>query len=159
VSLDDWILSLHVLAAFAYVAALVLFWMLVVASRRIDVPEATVRMEPMARLGNRAIAVGAVGTLVFGIWLALSKADYRPWDPWILAAIVLWAISIETGRRTGIEYTRALEKAEELQAAGRTGPSAELLAANRTDRGLRLHAATSALALLILVLMIWKPGA
>ena len=38
-------------------------------------------------------------------------------------------------------------------------PSAELLALNRTSRGVLLHAIASAALLLILVDMIWKPGA
>ena len=33
-SFDEWILALHVLSAFAYVAGLVLFWVLIVAVRR-----------------------------------------------------------------------------------------------------------------------------
>jgi heme A synthase len=33
VSLTDWILALHVLSAFALVASMVLFWVLVVATR------------------------------------------------------------------------------------------------------------------------------
>jgi hypothetical protein len=52
-----------------------------------------------------------------------------------------------------------MKKAEELQAAGQTGPSAELLALNRTQRGLVLHTLASLFTLLILIDMIWKPGA
>ena len=52
-----------------------------------------------------------------------------------------------------------MDKAKELQAAGQTGPSAELLAINRTQRGVILHAAASVAILLLLIDMIWKPGA
>jgi hypothetical protein len=52
-----------------------------------------------------------------------------------------------------------MTKAQQLRAAGETGPNAELLAINRTSYGLILHAATSVVVLLILVEMIWKPGA
>ena len=159
VSFDDWILALHVLSAFALVGAIVLFWLLIVAVRRADLPEATIRMEPIARLGNVAVGIGSIGTLVFGIWLAISFDAYQVWDGWIIGAIILWAISIETGRRAGVEYTNAMRKAEELQAAGQTGPSAELGTMNRTSNGLLLHGVSSALVLLILIDMIWKPGA
>lgn len=37
-SLDDWILAPHVLSAFAYVAGVVLFSILVVAIRKADCP-------------------------------------------------------------------------------------------------------------------------
>ena len=63
------------------------------------------------------------------------------------------------GRRTGKEYMAGMKKAEELQAAGQAGPSSELLAINRTQRGVVLHAVGSLVTLLILIDMIWKPGA
>ena len=74
VSLDDWILALHVLSAFAFVAGMVLFWVLIVAVRRADTPDATVGMEPIVKVGNAAVGIGAGGTIIFGIWLAISKA-------------------------------------------------------------------------------------
>ena len=158
-SLDDWILALHVLSAFAYVAGIVLFWVLVVAVRRTDTPEDTIRMGPIVKVGNASVGLGAMGTLVLGIWLALSVGGYDLWDGWIIAAIVLWVASAATGSRTGNAYMQGMRKAQELQSAGRTGPDAELLALNRTSNGVLLHAATSVLVLLILIDMIWKPGA
>ena len=47
----------------------------------------------------------------------------------------------------------------ELQEAGQTGPNAELLALNRTSRGLLLQTLTSLVVLLIILDMIWKPWA
>jgi uncharacterized membrane protein len=159
VSLDDWILALHVLSAFAFVAGIVLFWVLVVAVRRADTPEDTIRMEPIVKVGNAAVGIGAGGTIVLGIWLAFSYGGYDIWDGWIIAAIVLWVAAAATGSRTGNAYMQGMRKAQELQAAGRTGPDAELLALNRTSNGLLFHALSSAIVLLILVDMIWKPGA
>jgi uncharacterized membrane protein len=159
VSFDDWMLAFHVLSAFAYVAGIVVFWVLVVAVRRADTPEDTVRMEPIVKVGSMSVGVGALGTIVLGIWLALSYGGYDLWDGWIIAAIVLWVASAATGARTGNAYMQGMRKAQELQAAGRTGPDAELLALNRTSNGLLMHAVTSLLVLLILIDMIWKPGA
>jgi uncharacterized membrane protein len=159
VSLDDWILALHVLSAFAYVAGIILFWVLIVAVRRVDTPEATIRMGPAVRVGNVAVGIGAVGTLVLGIWLALSVGGYNLWDGWIIAAFVLWAIAAGLGQRTGVEYTRGVKKAIELQTAEQAGPNTELLALNRTQNGLVLHTLVSIAVLLLLIDMIWKPGA
>ena len=156
---DDWLLALHVLSAFALVAGLVLFWVLIVAVRRTDTPDGTIRMAPMAMVGNIVTGAGAIGTIVFGIWLAFSVGAYDIWDGWIIAAIVLWALAMAAGGKTGREYMTGMKKATELEAAGQTGPSAELLAINRTQRGLVSHALASLLTLLILVDMIWKPGA
>lgn len=156
---DEWILALHVLSAFAFFAAVVLFWVLIAAVRKTDTPEATIRMKPVVKIGNAAFGVGATGTIVFGIWLAFSFGDYNIWDGWIIAAIILWGISMATGGRTGVAYMEGMTKAEELQSAGESGPSAELLASNRTQNGLVMHALTTLLVLLILIDMIWKPGA
>jgi uncharacterized membrane protein len=159
VSLDDWILALHVLSAFAFVAGIVLFWVLVVAVRSADTPEATIRLEPVVKVGNAAVGVGAFGTIVFGVWLAISLEAYHPWDGWVIAAIVLWAIAAALGQRTGATYMRGMTKAQELQASGQTGTSGELLALNRTSNGVLFHALTSLVVLLLLIDMIWKPGA
>src|SRR4051812_38572777 len=126
-------LALHVLSAFAYVGGVVLFWMLVVAVRKTDTPEGTIRMEPIAKVGNVAVGIGAVGTIVLGIWLAFRLDGYAIWDAWIIAAIVLWAIGAAIAKRTGDEYLKGTAKAKELEAAGQTGPNAELLALNRTQ--------------------------
>lgn len=158
-SLDDWILALHVLSAFAWIAALVLFSVLIVSVRRTDTPDGTMRMAPVSKVGNAAVGIGMGGTLVFGLWLAFSVGGYDIWDPWIIVALVLWVAAAAVGGRTGAEYNAGMKKAEELDAAGQSGPSAELLAVNRTRRGLVLHTVGSLLALAILVDMIWKPGA
>jgi uncharacterized membrane protein len=159
VSFDDWILALHLLSAFAYVAGMIVFWVLVVAVRRTDTPDETIRMGPVVKVGNASVGIGAGGTIVFGIWLAFSVGGHDIWDGWIIAALVLWFLAAETGRRTGAAYMRGMNKAEELEAAGQSGPNANLLALNRTRSGLLLHSLGSVLVLLILIDMIWKPGA
>jgi uncharacterized membrane protein len=159
VGFDDWMLALHVLSAFAYVAGIVLFWVLIVAVRKTDTPEGTIRMQPIVKVGNAAVAIGAVGTIVLGIWLAFRLDSYAIWDGWIIAALVLWVIAMPVGRRTGEEYTKGLTKAKELEAAGQSGPNADLLALNRTSAGVATHALASLVVLLILLDMIFKPGA
>jgi uncharacterized membrane protein len=159
VSFDDWILALHLLSAFAYVAGMVVFWVLIYAVRRTDTPEGTIRMAPVVKIGMIATGVGAVGTIVFGLWLTFSVGGYRIWNFWIIAALVLWAIAGGVGGKTGKEYQRGMDKALELEAAGQTGPNAELLAINRTQNGVVLHAVASAALLLLLIDMIWKPFA
>jgi hypothetical protein len=159
VSFDDWLLALHVVSAFAYVAGIVLFWILIVAVRKVDTPVGTTRMEPVVKVGNAAVGIGAGGTIVLGIWLAFVVGSYAIWDGWIVAAIVLWVVSMAVGQRTGVEYTRGMTKAKELEAAGQSGPNAELLALNRTSNGVVLHFLASLVVLLILLDMIFKPGA
>jgi hypothetical protein len=159
VSFDGWLVALHVLSAFAYVGGIVLFWILVVAVRKVDTPEGTIRMEPIVKVGNAAVGAGAGGTLLLGIWLAFKLDSYAIWDAWIIAALVLWAISAALGQRTGAAYIQGMNKAKELDSAGQAGANAELLALNRTSNGVVLHTLVSAAALLLLLDMIFKPWA
>ncbi|HEY4236022.1 MAG TPA: DUF2269 family protein [Gaiellaceae bacterium] len=155
----DWALVVHVLSAFAYVGGLIVFWVLIVAVRRTDTPAETLRMEPIVKVGGAAVGIGAVGTIVVGIYLAFAVDGYAIWDGWIVAALVLWAVSGALGQRTGAAYMEGMNKAKELDAAGKTGPDEGLLALNRTQGGLVLHSLTSLAVLLILLDMILKPGA
>ena len=158
-SFDDWMIALHVLSAVAFVSGMILFWVLIVAVRRIDTPDETLRLGPLTKVGNAAVGIGMGGTIVLGIWLAFSYGGYDIWDGWIIAALVLWAVVGALGQRTGTAYAEGMTKAQELQAAGQTGPNAELLALNRTSNGVWFQAAATVVVLLILIDMIWKPGA
>jgi uncharacterized membrane protein len=71
-SFDDWMLALHVLSAFSWVAGIVVFWVLIAAVRSTDTAERTLRMQPVVRVGNAAVGIGMGGTIAFGLWLAFS---------------------------------------------------------------------------------------
>jgi hypothetical protein len=159
VTFDSWLIALHLLFATALVGAVTIFWVLVIAVRRTDQPAHLLALQPLMRVGGIAVIAGSLGTVVFGVWLAITLDAYHPWDGWVIAAIVLWAIASETGRRTDPEYGRAFTRAGELVAAGETGPSAELTALCRPRTGMLLHVISSVAVLLILLDMIWKPGA
>jgi predicted integral membrane protein DUF2269 len=158
-SFDDWALALHVLGAFALVAGVILFWFIIFVGRQSSTPEATLRLGPLARIADAAVGVGMGGTILLGIWLAFSVGGYEIWNGWIVAAIVLWLVGAELGRRTSAAFAPGVKKAQELDAAGQAGPNPQLLELNRTSRGLLLEGLTSLVVLLILIDMIWKPGA
>ncbi len=111
------------------------------------------------RIGNVAVMVGIVGTIVFGVWLAIAYDRYEVWNGWILAAIVLWAIGTETGRRIGMALTPAFARATELVGQGKTEPDPELSAQIHSRQAMLLHGISTLAILLILIDMIWKPGA
>jgi uncharacterized membrane protein len=158
-SLNDWILAFHLLSAFALVGSTVLFWTLVVAMREVDSVSDTIAYGRVASVGTKVVIAGGVGTIVFGVWLAFSQDSYAIWNGWILAAIILFVIGMATGGRAGVEYMKAMTRAEELQASGQEGSPGELRALNRTSTGRLLHAISSIAILLVLIDMIWKPGA
>jgi uncharacterized membrane protein len=157
VELYDWLLSLHVLAAFAWVAALVLYTVVIVAAWGSSVPSDVVRMFRITRVGDALIAVGMIGTIVFGIWLAID--EYEIWDGWIIAALILWLVSGAVGGQVGKVYNGVRDRAKALLEEGRDAPSPELSAMLRSQRGLVLHVLMILLVLALLVVMIYKPGA
>jgi hypothetical protein len=144
VSFTDTLLSLHVLSAFTLIAAMTVYWTLVFAGRSGTVlPRATA--DAVARPANVLVIVGTLGTVVFGVWLAIDIDGYELWDGWILASLVLWAIGTGLSQRSGVAFARVSAGAPDADAAWR--------------QGVRLHAVSSLALLLVLVLMVWKPGA
>ena len=156
----DWLLFLHVATAFALVAALVVFWIIAVAGRNTDRPSESLRLFSIARPANILVVVGTMGTLIFGIWLAIDSDAYKVWDGWVLLAIALWVVSAGTGQRGGQTYAEAQKLAAQLAADGRGDePSAELRVRLQDRRAMWLNIVSSAAVLAILIVMIYKPGA
>ena len=137
--LYDWLLFLHVLGAFVAVGALTALWALVLGTRTAAPDVDRDSAMRFGRLGGILVGAGMMVALVFGIWLAIDVDEYELWDGWILASLVLWAIGVWAGGRAGKEYAR--EPVPDPRA------------------GMRFHAVNSIAVLVILVLMIWKPGA
>ncbi len=159
-SFTDWLLFLHIASAFALVAALVTFWTVAIAARNVDRPVDSLRYFRIAKPANVLVAVGTVGTLIFGIWLAIDFDAYKVWDGWILIALVLWAISAATGQRGGQNYMEAAKLAGRLDAENRGGESSpELKALLQNRNAMWLNIVSSLAVLLILIDMIYKPGA
>jgi uncharacterized membrane protein len=159
VGLTDWLLALHVLSGFAWISALVVYTVVIVAGWRLTVPSDVLRMFRVSRVGDALIAVGMLGTIIFGIWLALDVDGYEIWDGWIIAALVLWFVAAAVGGRVGKVYEAACGRARALVDEGRDAPSPELGAMLRTQRGVVLQTLLIAVTLAILVIMIYKPGA
>jgi hypothetical protein len=159
VTFSDWLLFLHIASAFALVSALVVYWTIAIAARNVERPADSLRYFRIAKPANVLIIVGTVGTLVFGIWLAIDFEAYQVWDGWILAAIVLWAISAGTGQRGGKNYNEAEKLVERLVTENRGAePSSELRARLKNRNAILLNVVSSLAVLLILIDMIYKPG-
>jgi hypothetical protein len=156
---EDWIFAIHLLSAATLVGALVMSWILIVALRSVETADTTLSFNRVAIVGTAAIAVGLVGAIGFGIWLAILRDAFQVWDGWVIGAIVLWVIATAAIARSVREYRKPAEKARALVASGRPGPNAELAALNRMWTGLLLRAVASGAIVLIVIDMIWKPGA
>ena len=152
----DWMLALHLLSAFSVAAALVLYSVLVVSGRRTSATLADARLLfRVAPVATPLIAAGTVLVLIFGIILAIDSNRFEIWNGWIIAGIVLWAILGAVGQRTGAYYTDVQKLAE------REGDASEqqVLALLRAPTGAVLHLATIGVFVLILLDMLFKPGA
>jgi hypothetical protein len=150
VDLYDWLLFFHVLTAAMTVASVVAFTVVFLVDRAGD--EAPVR--PLAGLAQIAVqlwTVGGFGVLLLGIWLAIERDQYQPWDGWIIAAYVLWLVAGFGGTQLGFAY-RARFGAEAPAGSGRRPPRAV------ASPAVLLLVMAVGVALL-LIDMIYKPGA
>jgi uncharacterized membrane protein len=155
-SFYDWMLALHLLSAFSVAAALVLYSALVVSGRRSSASLETARtLFRIAPVATPLIAAGSVLVLVFGIILAIDSDQFEIWDGWVIAGIVLWAVLGAVGQRSGAYYTDVQKLAEREGAASEQ----EVLARLRAPTGAALHLATLAVFVLLLLDMLFKPGA
>jgi hypothetical protein len=161
VPFEAWIFALHLLTAATLVGSLVLSWVVVYALRSAATAGATLELNRVATVGWAAIAAGIAGTIGFGLWLAILHDEFHPWDGWVIgvAAIVLWAIATAALLRSAPEYRKPVHAAKALAARGKTDADPELLALNRTATGLLLRALASLAIVLIVVDIIYKPGA
>ena len=123
----DWLLFLHLLAAFLLAVTIVMYS--AVALGATSSPR-------MLFVADRCWDVGGLGTLVFGIWLALNLDQYDFFDGWILLALFLWFVATGLGqsvqRRIGGDDIRSV---------------------------IALHWIRTIVVIGLLVTMIWKPGA
>jgi hypothetical protein len=128
------LLFFHVLAAFFLATAAIIYSAFVLGS-------------PVNRT-TRLIAeilwgVGGLGTLAFGIWLALNRPQYDIFDGWIIAALILWVLA--TG--SGAQASRGVQPA---------GDDSAVTVDRRTAfaHWMRIFWFT-----ILLIVMVWKPGA
>ncbi len=131
----DTLLFLHVLGAFAAFVTVAMF--------------SAYALGATADRGGFLLAdwawnISGVLLVVFGIWLALYVDGYELWDGWILGALVLFGAASGFGARA---RTQLLSQVE--------GSPAESSPAQVTI----WHWLRTLSVILILVLMVWKPGA
>jgi hypothetical protein len=128
---------------------------MVFSGRRATTLEETRTLFRIAPVGTILITAGIGLVVLFGIILALDSDDFEIWDPWIIAAIVLWAIMGGIGQRAGKYYADVQKLADEPGG----GNEAAVLSRLRASEGAMLHYATVGIFVLILLDMVFKPGA
>jgi uncharacterized membrane protein len=156
VSTTQWLLMLHVAAAFLFVGGSVAAGILNALAIRAERPSETALLLRLVRATIPPIAVGVLGTLVFGIWL-WHDLGFSIGAAWIWISLALWVVANALGGIGGRHQQRSRELAEQLAANGDTSTD-ELRALLRDVKGTAVSYIAGAATLAILVLMIWKPG-
>ena len=125
--MSDTLLFLHLIAAFLLAVTIVMY-------SAVALGATTDRR--MLFVADRCWDVGGLGTLIFGIWLALNLDQYDFFDFWILLALALWLVATGLGqsvqRRIGGDDARAVAA---------------------------MHWIRTIVVIALLVTMVWKPGA
>ena len=127
----DTLLFLHVLSAFALMVTVVVFSAFALGAAR----DTRVLL-----VSNVLWAIGGIGTLVFGVWLAIYVKGYEVWDGWVIAALVLWFVANAFGGRAQAGFGADADETKASQAA-------------------LMHWLRAIAVLALLVVMIYKPGA
>ncbi len=153
----DWLLFLHVTGAFLLIGGIVVAVVFSLAAMRRERPSEIALLMRLTRIAVVAVGAGMLMTLGFGLWL-VHHVGYGWSDGWIVAALVLWAVSGALGGRAGERDRKTSELAVRLAAAG-DEPTPELRARLRDPLTLALNWGSAIGTLAILVLMVWKPGA
>jgi uncharacterized membrane protein len=156
VSTAQWLLMLHISAAFFFVGGSVAAGILNILAIRSERPSETAYLLRLIRFTLPAIGIGSIGALVFGIWL-WHEQGYALGAAWIWISLVLWVISNALGGLGGRHQERTRELAERLGASG-DASNDELRALLKDPKGNAMSWLAGGAAILILVLMIWKPG-
>jgi uncharacterized membrane protein len=157
VSRYEWLLFLHMAGAFFVIGGAAMAAVFNFSALRSARPSEVVLLFRFARVAVAAIGVGMVLTLGFGLWL-VHDAGYGWSETWIVLALVLWVLSNAMGGIGGKREKQVRELAERLTAEGDV-PSPELSARLRDPLWLALSWGSGIVAIAILALMIWKPGA
>jgi hypothetical protein len=137
----DWLLFFHLIAAFL-----------------LAVTAVTYSAAALGAAGGRTLFVadrcwdvGGIGTLIFGVWLALYLDQYEIWDGWIIGAIVLWLVTIGIG--DGVRRQLA------ESGSGVAGDGGGTTVVKLESRLALMHWLRTLGVIGLLVLMVWKPGA
>jgi uncharacterized membrane protein len=153
----EWLLFLHVTGAFLFLGAAVVAGILNITALRRERPSEIAVLLRLAGRGVAAMGIGFFLLLIFGLWL-VHVAGYSFGAGWVIASLVLFALSNALGGVGGNRDKATRLLAEQLAAAD-DRPSAELRARLRDPVSLALSYGSGLAALVVLVLMIWKPGA
>jgi uncharacterized membrane protein len=152
----QWLLAFHITGGFLLLGGAAAAAVLNALAWRTDRPSEIALLLRLIRFTVPLIGLGALLTLVLGLWL-VHHDGFSYGAFWVWAAVILWMIGNALGGRGGRMQQQAREEAERCAADGdvSTDRLRELL---RDPVANGMSWASGVAILLVLVLMIWKPG-
>jgi uncharacterized membrane protein len=153
-----WLLAFHVSGAFLLVGGGVLAAAFSVAGARSDAPREIALFLGLVRVAVPAVLLGSLLTLGLGLWL-VAERDYSITDPWIALSLVVFVAGLLAGQAGGVRDRETRVLAQRLAAEGVDLANDELRARMRDPVSLALSWGSGAAMVVVLGLMIWKPGA
>ena len=154
--MEDFALFGHLIGVLLLVSGAVVASVAFESGRRREAPSEIALLLGLARTGALLAMLGIVIVPVFGFWL-VDAADVSTGAGWLRAAFLLFIAAAVLGGIGGRAPRHARELAARLAAEGKPA-TPELRALLDDPRARLVNYASGALILIILVLMVWKPG-
>ena len=155
--MEDVALFFHLLGAFSFVAGTIVAGVAFETARRREAPAEIALLLGLSRIGVLLVGLGTLLVLGFGLWLVhLGAWGYGA--AWVDAAIGLLLAVAVLGAIGGQHPKQARKLAPRLASEG--APASPELRALLDDRAaLAVNYLSALLLLVIIVLMVFKPGA
>lgn len=149
------LLVAHILGALLFFGGALVAGVVFEAAATRERPSEVALLLGLARVGALIVLVGAALVLVAGIWLALETD--RLAENWVVWSLVLFLSTLVLGAVGGQRPKRARRMASALAEEGaETSPELRRLLTDPWSRA--ANYLSSALVVVILVLMVWQPG-
>jgi hypothetical protein len=148
-------LALHLLGVLLFFGGAMVAGVVFEAARRRSRPSEVALLLSVTRVGALFVAGGAVLLLAAGLWLADDVDVFG--DAWLLASLALFVLSLLLGAWGGQKPKQARRLATRL-AAETDEPMPELRRLLDDPPSRVANYASTALVLVVLLLMVWQPG-
>jgi uncharacterized membrane protein len=156
VTATQWLLGFHLVGAFLFVSGAVAVGLLYGAAVRRELPSEVAFLLGLTRVAVLVVGVGALAALVFGASL-VHRSEFSFGDAWVSVSLALWIVSVVLGGIGGRSARHTRYLAEQLAADG-DRPSEELRKALTDPAAQALNMASFLATIVILALMVWRPG-
>ena len=147
------LLFLHILAGITWFGAVIFFEGMMAFAIRSGEARSIARTFSIGyRTTNRLAPVSSVAVLVFGIWMVLLREAWRLEQAWIAFAIAIVVLSIGAG----IFYFSP--QGQQIEALVEEKGSEDAETQSRIKMMINVGRVQAAALLVVLILMVWRPG-